>query len=356
LPLAVTSYQGVRLRDDASLLNLAWTADERDVLDVDVDGCLRAVLEDARSAMRSSATAVSAPGSVNGARLSASVAAFFETPAEGFDLHPAPGVGPLLAALAPVAHGRTGCVLGDSYPDFPHWLEQAGATCTSVRGTGSVLADAEHLRRERPAVVLLERPSLFGDHYRDPEQVAALCRALPGVPVVVDESNANYCPPAFSAVRCVPDVDTLVVLRGLTKAYGLGGLRLAFAVSSSGLHDLLARRLQVPVDRFALLCAARLLAAGDATVSLREAVALGKERATALLRGVGLRDLQPSSQHLPYVLAWDGEAEGVLANRGVQGKRHPVRLPPSGRRGFPYRLSVPLSEDRMRELVARLSP
>jgi histidinol-phosphate aminotransferase len=114
----------------------------------------------------------------------------------------------------------------------------------------------------------------------------ALLRLIrPGRLVVVDEAFADCLPGERESVACHGDIDGLVVIRSLTKTWGLAGLRVGYLLAAPGV----IRRLAAAQPLWAVSTPA--LAACTATASpaaLREAgewaVELAAERAHLLRR------------------------------------------------------------------------
>lgn len=108
--------------------------------------------------------------------------------------------------------------------------------------TGAVLAAAE---REGARVVFLASPGNPTGAVVPLEAVAALARALEDrAVVVVDEAYQEFAAPP-SAVTLLPDHPNLVVLRTLSKAHGLAGVRVGVALGHPDLVAVL-RRVQAP--------------------------------------------------------------------------------------------------------------
>jgi len=349
--LAVRHYAGLSLADGAELVNLAWTSDERPLLGPEIDR----VLADALAAhLTHSESTVDGYG---GAILGPALRPTFGLP-DSVRITAGPGVGPTLSFLARLVAGRRAYVIGNTYPDFPYWVSQSAGETVAAPADRPVAEHAAAARRCAAAVIFLERPSLTGDWFADAAELARLCAELPDRLVLVDESNANYCPHEFSAVRQVSDTPNLVVIRGLSKAYGLGGLRLGYCVSSAAAADRLRQALPPgSVSRLSLELGAAVLALGDRTAGLRSAVRRSRLELAGWLAGIGLEQVVAASEHLPYLLVWDATdaIEQRLTSRGIRGKRHPMRLPPPGRHGDPYRLSVPLAADRVAAVRQRLT-
>ncbi len=66
------------------------------------------------------------------------------------------------------------------------------------------------------------------------EEVVSAAREL-RVAVLVDEAYGDFMPPQNSAITLVPQYDNLFVARSFSKGWGLGGLRVGYAVMSPAL-------------------------------------------------------------------------------------------------------------------------
>nr|HEX4313658.1 aminotransferase class I/II-fold pyridoxal phosphate-dependent enzyme [Kofleriaceae bacterium] len=321
---------------EGDALNLAWTRDERACLAIDLDAALADELRDelAREPRALDRYLVRDP--YGEATLGPAIAAAFELPAWQARITCGAGVVSLLHALARSTSRDAVRVVGDVYPDFPYWAATSRAPAAG-------------------AVWFLERPSLAGDAFADLGELAALCddAARSGAIVIVDESNANYYPPAWSALGLAVARDNLAVLRGFSKAYGLGALRLAFCAASPALTERV--RDAVPpllASSLSLRLGARVLAAGDVAAPLRARVHAHKRATLDVLARAGVDALEPASEHLPYVLsrASRDHLSARLEARGVTGKHHPVYTGDRGSVATIYRLSVPLADDRLARL------
>jgi hypothetical protein len=309
---AFRSYESIDpSAPEGDTLNLAWTRDERECLSVD----LAKLIEEELPAVDRYLVRDPYGEATLGLAL------------PGRTVTCGAGVVSLLHALARLSTAVR--IIGDTYPDFPYWVTQNGGTCAAFA-----------------SLWFLERPSLHGDAFADVADLGALCEdaARAGAIVIVDESNANYYPPAWSAIGLAQE--NLVVLRGFSKAYGLGGLRLAFCVASAALTERV--RSVVPpllASSLSLRVGARVLALGDITAPLRARIAAHKREAIELFERAGVETLPPS-EHLPYVLSPAGYES--LEARGILGKRHPLWS--EGKLADIYRLSVPLSDARIARL------
>jgi histidinol-phosphate/aromatic aminotransferase/cobyric acid decarboxylase-like protein len=355
MPLAIDSYRHVdTLVDDPNLLNLSWTLDEREFLTIDlraaVAGCLAQELRSELAWINQYFVKDPYGAGVVGP----AVESFFSVGGLAANVTCGAGVNALLHALAAWSVGGTVLLPSGVYPDFPHWVQQGRGRASSLTKDAGQADWQAALQRQPALLVFLERPSFLGERWRDVLELRQLCTwaAEAGVAVLIDESNANYCPPSFSAVPLTIEVDNLAVLRGFSKAYGLGGIRLGYCVSSVALTPRV--RAAIPplqASSLSLLVARTVLERGDITASLRQRICEMKQRIVGLLESAGITGMLVTSESLPYVVFADAPQE--LTRRGnepgVALKRHPLW---SSERGLEYvhRFSVPLRANRMAAL------
>lgn len=363
MALANTSYRGLAsLTDNAELLNLAWTLDERGFLANDLSSLMSTEL---RAEYRSGLPYLHqyfVQDPYGDRELGPAVAAFFGHDDWECEITCGAGVISLLHALSRLTAGRPLYVIGDVYPDLPHWVEESGGVCASRHGAAPGTGAVDHARALECRLVLVERPSLVPAGAQPADGSAALqelCEgtAAQGAVVVVDESYANYCPPSFSASALCRHLPNLVVLRGLSKAYGLGGLRLAYAVT----HPSLTARVRAVVppmlaSSLSIRLGKAVLGLGDATAPLRRRVQVAKAETVRLLTSAGLPPSDLSHPLVPYLMYEESDtvARHGLESRGVVGKLQPLWSEHSMAVEHKYRVSVPLSEERLADLRNRL--
>lgn len=253
------------------------------------------------------------------------------------------GVAQLLAALSALAEGGRVATAPFGHPDLPAWARAAGSDVLVVDSW----ADLDAVRS--CSLVVLDRPGTAGE-IPDPGELARLCGQLTSTAVVVvDESYANYLGPNASAVPVTAEVDNLVVLRGFSKGYCLGGLRAGYAVCSAALAEQVrTRAIPLAVATASLEFALRLVAAGDIFEPLRNRIAeVGPVVGTALERlGVATSSWHPA---LPWLLAEDA----VVASRvlGQAGISHKTFRPEGGAGTDLVRLALPLSQARLQRFL-----
>ena len=160
------------------------------------------------------------------------------------------------------------------------------------------------------------------------DEIAALAREHPDAAVVVDEAYHE-----FAGVTCVPLVDELpnvIVLRTLSKAFGLAALRVGYAVAARETAAELERR-RSPASVSAP--AARIAAAALREPRLDvEATVAERERVRSALVAAGL-DCPPGHGNFVWVrtdepLAERLEAAGLVVRAFAEGIRISLRLPP----------------------------
>jgi len=349
MTLAIGSYEQLGdLTDSTDLLNLAWTQDERDLLSADVMAVVAEELdaETAEGLPYLGDYMVKDP--YGEAVLGPAVAEFFGRPGWDASVTCGAGVGPLLHGLSLLAAGITVGVVTDVYPDCPHWVGRVGGRCVPLDSARSA------------GLLLLERPALADERFADLDAVRELCAGAAGrdAVVLVDESNANYHPAEFSAANLVTEVSNLVVVRGLSKAYGLGGVRLGYCVASASMTEAV-RGVVAPLGAspLSLRIGRRVLGLGDLALGLRARITTNKPYVRDLLAAAGIPEPVAAADGLPYVLFPEEPRNAMesLLSRGVQGKVQPVWSTRTGALTGVGRLSVPLAAGRLGELQSRLS-
>ena len=163
---------------------------------------------------------------------------------------------------------------------------------------------------------------------RSPEEVAGVARAHPQAAVVVDEAYWE-----FAGVTCVPlvgELPNLIVLRTLSKAFGLAALRVGYAVAASETaRELDRRRSPASVSAPAAAIAAAALRAPRLDV---EAIVAERERVRDSLESAGY-DCPETHGNFVWVrsdepLAERLEEAGLVVRRFEAGIRISLRHPP----------------------------
>lgn len=247
-------------------------------------------------------------------------------------------------ALALRAFTGPGDALLTSEPTFAMYAvyaQQLGAPRIAVPVGDDFAPDVEGLLAALPASRMLALVSPDNPSGRSLAE-ADLRRLLAEAgdrPVLVDETYAPFCGQDFA--RLLVEYPNLLVLRTLSKAYGVPGLRCGFLLGDPALIAALEPlRSPYNVNGPAALLGAQLLA-GDAGASGRRRQAVAARQALqAELDGAGWRTV-PSDTHY-FLLEVGAQAPDVVANLRRQGllvKDLGATLP-----GF-LRISVATPED-----------
>ncbi|MEJ1962179.1 MAG: aminotransferase class I/II-fold pyridoxal phosphate-dependent enzyme [Gammaproteobacteria bacterium] len=356
--LAVASYATLAaLGDEARYLNLAWTLDERAYLSVDVAALIarELALEIEEGLPFLNSYFVRDPFGEE--VLGEPVRRYFAN--DSLRITVGAGVDSLLHAMGPLAAGKRVYVAGDVYPDGPHWFERFGARCLSTHDAADSQIHLANARALDASVVLMDRPALLGKTV-SLEQLGELCEGMHrvGARVIVDESYANYFPTSFSAVHLLPRMSNLLVLRGFSKAYWLGGLRLGYCVCAPALVDEL--RAWVPPllgASVSLRIARAVLEAGDIARPLRERIAEAQKESRRVLQEFSLGSPLEACMSIPYLFfaADDRALQERLLAAGILGKLQPLWRQHARRCETVFRLSVPLKAERAAALRQRLT-
>ena len=155
------------------------------------------------------------------------------------------------------------------------------------------------------------------------DDIRNLIEDFPGI-VIVDEAYAEYAD--YSIVPFVDKHENLIVLRTFSKAFGLAGLRLGYAVTNAGLAKTLAEKtpMPFPVSTFTLSMGRKLLE--NFAVVEKAIKALKMERGTLIKRLNGIKGTKAFDSKANFVLFQTGkpadEVYQSLLKRGIIIKKY----------------------------------
>lgn len=145
---------------------------------------------------------------------------------------------------------------------------------------------------ERTRLVFVANPNNPTGTWLDDATMRRLLESLPpDALLVLDEAYAEYISePAYpDSTRLLAEYGNLVVTRSFSKAFGLAGLRLGYAVSPPGVAELLNRvRQPFNVNTLAQVGAAAALAETEFLEQARTVNDRGRRQLTAGLRRLGI--------------------------------------------------------------------
>lgn len=211
-----------------------------------------------------------------------------------------------------------------SYPTFVYHVNGFGATLATVEPDASGGADLEALaaaaREREPRIVYVANPDNPSGAFRGRVAVERLQAALPaGSLFVLDEAYADFVDPAdLPPAEVVPGT---VRLRTFSKAYGMAGARIGYAIAPPDVVAVFQKiRHHFGVNRVAQAGA---LAALDDRAFVRDVVAeiaRGRDEYHALGRQVGARTLPSSTNFVCFEIGTRAQAEAMvdaLLARGI---------------------------------------
>ena len=218
----------------------------------------------------------------------------------------------LLCARTYLGPGRTAALAEPTYALYRIATELAGAEVSEEPDGAELL--------------WVCNPNNPTGELRDAGEIAALARAHPDAAVVVDEAYVEY-----AGVSCVPllaELPNVIVLRTLSKAFGLASLRVGYAVAAPATAaELERRRPPASVSGPAARIAAAALREPRLDV---EAAIAERERVRAALAGAGY---DCPAGHGNFVFVRDPglgprlEAQGMIVRETGGGARITLRRP-----------------------------
>ena len=222
---------------------------------------------------------------------------------------------------------------------YPLVVQAIGAKHIEVpaRAYGSDLEAMARAVRADTKAVFLANPNNPTGTFNEWDAVEAFVKRLPAnVLVVIDEAYGEYLPadkrsPSFGWIAKHPNV---VVTRTLSKAYGLAGLRIGFAVADPGVAGIMNRvRQPFNVNHLALVAAVAALGDEAFIAKSREVNAAGLRQLAEGFARLGVEFI-PSLGN--FVSMRVGDAARVYAGLLAKG----VIVRPIGAYGMPGHLRV----------------
>jgi histidinol-phosphate aminotransferase len=145
------------------------------------------------------------------------------------------------ATRALIAPGQQLLTAWPSYPLFPLMARRAHGRATRVSGGVDALLEAAV--QEDVRVIALASPNDPTGELLAAAELERLLDGLPdGVAVLLDESLVEFADaqPTNASLALLEDHPRLLVFRSFSKAWGLAGLRIGYAIGAPGAGDLLA--------------------------------------------------------------------------------------------------------------------
>lgn len=145
-----------------------------------------------------------------------------------------------LIAKAFVKSGTKVLIVEPTFPFYDFFVKLYGGEKIEVLLEPNFELNAEKILEMRKGVSLLilcspNNPT--GKQFRE-ESVKALLEEFKGI-IIVDEAYVDFA--KYSVLKWVKEFDNLIVLRTFSKAFGLAGIRVGFAVSNPSIIEYLER-------------------------------------------------------------------------------------------------------------------
>jgi histidinol-phosphate aminotransferase len=169
-----------------------------------------------------------------------------------------------LVAMAYLGPGASAVYSQHSFAVYPLATQARGARGISVpaKNYGHDLQAMATAVAGDTRVVFIANPNNPTGTFAPYNEIAAFLKAVPGCIVVLDEAYNEYLPPELrvDTAKWVKRHPNLVVTRTFSKAYGLAGLRVGYAMAHPTVADLMNRvRQPFNVNSIALTAAAAAL-------------------------------------------------------------------------------------------------
>lgn len=187
-----------------------------------------------------------------------------------------------------------------SFETYPLATRVAGATPVQVPLTDDLVYDLDAMAAavtDRTRLIFVCNANNPTGTVVDADDLVAFLRKVPShIIVALDEAYFEYNrltpAQAYDALELRKEFANLVVLRTFSKAYGLAGLRVGYAVADPAIIVALGKvHIPFSVNSLAQSAAIASLAAGDELLARTDAVVAERERVTAELRELGYRVL-----------------------------------------------------------------
>ena len=228
-----------------------------------------------------------------------------------------------LAARAFLAPGASAVYSQHAFAVYPLATQATGATGITVpaRRFGHDLDAMRAAIRPDTRVVFIANPNNpTGTLLAAPDLHEFLSAVPPTVLVVLDEAYSEYLPEPDKApsIAWLTEFPNLVVTRTFSKAYGLAGLRVGFALSNSAVADLMNRvRQPFNVNSLSLTAAAAALFDDEFVRRSYEVNAAGLRQVTAALDRLGLEHIPTHANFVTFRVGDGAAVYRRLLERGV---------------------------------------
>jgi histidinol-phosphate aminotransferase len=306
--------------------------------------------ESSRTAMAAAAADLGRYPDANGFELKAALSTRYAVPADWITLGNGSNDILEIAAHAFVQRGQSIVYSQYSFAVYALATQGVGARAivVSAKDYGHDLDAMLAAIDADTRLVFIANPNNPTGTFIEPARIEAFLQRVPAhVVVVLDEAYNEFLAPdqQFESAQWVRTYPNLMVSRTFSKAYGLAGLRVGFAIAQPALTDLM-NRIRQPFNVNSLAQAAAIAALNDIAFLEKGARnnAAGYAQLVAAFEQLGL-DYVPSSGNFVLVKVGDDEGAGARVNLALLKQGVIVR--PVGNYGLPQwlRISIGLPQE-----------
>jgi histidinol-phosphate aminotransferase len=315
------------------------------------------VPESAQQAMRQAISDLGRYPDANGFDLKAAIMAKYDVPQDWITLGNGSNDILEIAAHAFVTPGQSVVYAQYSFAVYPLATQAVGARAIVVPAVNyghDLPAMAQAIAADTKLIFIANPNNPTGTFIPAADIEAFLKLVPPHIVVVLDEAYNEFLAPEqqYESTAWVKQYPNLLVSRTLSKAYGLAGLRVGFAIAQPALTDLM-NRIRQPFNVNSMAQAAAVAALGDQAFLQKtaEVNAAGYRQLTAAFEALGL-EYVPSSGNFVLVKVGDDDGAGARVNLALLKQGVIVR--PVGNYGLPQwlRISVGLAAENAAFIAA----
>jgi histidinol-phosphate aminotransferase len=244
-----------------------------------------------------------------------------------------------MAARAFLAPGASAVYSQHAFAVYPLATQAMGAQGIEVpaRDFGHDLDAMAAAIRKDTRIVFVANPNNPTGTWIEPQKILAFLRRVPAdVLVVLDEAYNEYLEPDQQAdsAHWLEEFPNLVVSRTFSKAYGLAGLRVGYALVRPGVADLM-NRVRQPFNVSHIAQVAAVAALADKAF-VEQSHALNRKGLQVLTEGFRRLGREWVPSHANFITFHVGDGAGIFQKLLKQG----VIVRPIGAYGMPQHLRV----------------
>jgi histidinol-phosphate aminotransferase len=306
--------------------------------------------DSAKQAMMQAMAELARYPDANGFDLKAAIKAKYDVPADWITLGNGSNDILELAAHALVQPGQSVVYAQYSFAVYPLATQAVGgrAIVVPARDYGHDLPAMAKAIAPDTKLVFVANPNNPTGTFIPAAEIEAFLKLVPSnVVVVLDEAYNEFLAPElqYDSIAWVRQFPNLIVSRTMSKAYGLAGLRVGFAIAQPAITDLL-NRIRQPFNVNSLAQAAAVAALNDKAFLEKSAKinAGGYQQLTQAFDALGL-EYVPSYGN--FILFKVGDDDGAGARVNLALLKQGIIVRPVGNYGLPQwlRVSIGLPEE-----------